>query len=119
MARLVYSSGPDGGSKRGDDRGDEVPQVLPPSAHAVRVRRERGGRKGKTVTVAAPLFVARDDAKGLLGELKRSCGTGGTLKQTSAADGRACFSLELQGDHADAVTRWMVERGYPARRAGG
>jgi translation initiation factor 1 len=93
--------------------------VLPPESHAVRVRRERSGRKGKTVTVAAPLFVERDDARALLKELKRGCGSGGALKESTAQDGRPCYALELQGDHVAAVTDGLTQRGYPAKKAGG
>jgi translation initiation factor 1 (eIF-1/SUI1) len=69
--------------------------------------------------VAAPLFVKREDARALLKELKRGCGSGGALKETTTSDGRACFSLELQGDHVVAVTDGLVQRGYPAKGAGG
>jgi translation initiation factor 1 len=128
MARLVYSSGPTG---RSNPRAASCPtcgsepcrcspiEVLPPESHAVRVRRERSGRKGKTVTVAAPLFVARDDALSMLKDLKRRCGSGGALKESSTPEGRPCFALEVQGDHVTAVTDRMIERGYPAKRAGG
>jgi len=128
MVRLVYSSGPDGGSKpragacsscRTDPCRCAPVAVVPPASHAVRVRRERSGRKGKTVTVAAPLFVDREDARALLKELKRSCGSGGALKETTTRDGRACYSLELQGDQVVAVTDGLVRRGYPAKGAGG
>jgi len=120
MVRLVYSSGPEGGSKprTAPCRSASV-VVVPPASHAVRVRRERSGRKGKTVTVAMPLFVERADARALLKELKRSCGGGGALKEATAPDGRACFALEIQGDHVVAVTDGLVQRGYPAKRAGG
>ena len=128
MARLVYSSGPEGGPQ---PRADAWPScktepcrctpvaVMPPASHAVRVRRERSGRKGKTVTVAAPLFVERDDARAILKQLRHSCGSGGALKEATTPDGRACYSLELQGDHVVAVTDGLVQRGYPAKRAGG
>ena len=128
MVRLVYSSGPDGGSKtragacsscRTDPCRCAPVAVVPPASHEVRVRRERSGRKGKTVTVAAPLVVERDVARTLLKELKRRCGSGGALKEATAPDGRACFSLEIQGDHVVAVTDGLVQRGYPAKRAGG
>ena len=92
---------------------------MSPASHAVRVRRERSGRKGKTVTVAAPLFVGREDARALLKDLKRSCGSGGALKESTAPDGRACFALELQGDHVAALTDGLTRRGYPTKQAGG
>lgn len=128
MARLVYSSGPGGGSKANAGacpRCGAAPcrcaavAVLAPASHSVRVRRERSGRKGKTVTVAEPLFVERDEARALLKELKRGCGSGGAVKESTSQDGRPCFALEVQGDHVAAVTDGLVRRGYPAKRAGG
>ncbi len=96
------------------------PQVSQPAAQqAPRVRREKAGRSGKTVTTVAPLMLARGDGQALLGDLKKLCGTGGTLKPTKPPDGPAFFTLELQGDHADKVTAELVRRGFPAKRAGG
>mgnify|MGYP000034152512 CR=1 FL=1 len=43
-------------------------------------------------------------------ELKRLCGSGGTVK-----DG----VVEIQGDHRDRVVAWLAERGYEVKRAGG
>ena len=76
----------------------------------VRVRRETKGRGGKTVTVITGL--PGDDAalKVLSGELKRRCGTGGTLK-----DG----VIEIQGDHADLLVAELQQRGHKVKRAGG
>lgn len=91
----------------------------PPAAHAVRVRRERGGRRGKTVTVAAPLFLERAAAAELLGRLKRACGGGGTLKPVDSGDGCGALALELQGDHADRVVELLADGGFPVKRAGG
>jgi translation initiation factor 1 (eIF-1/SUI1) len=55
----------------------------------------------------------------LLGELKRVCGVGGTLKPDTTEDGRPCFRLELQGDQVERVLAGLLERGYTARRSGG
>ena len=76
----------------------------------VRVRREKKGRKGKTVTTVAGVPLAGDALRELAGELKRSCGSGGSLK-----DG----VIEIQGDHCDALVRELGERGYTVKRAGG
>lgn len=128
MARLVYTSGPGGESgsrsapcaRCGKTRCDcSGVAARPPAAHALRVRRERAGRKGKTVTVVSPLFVERDQARALLTELKRGCGSGGAMKESTAPDGSACFALELQGDHVAAVTEGLTRRGYPTKQAGG
>jgi len=76
----------------------------------VKVRREVGGRKGKTVTTVAN--VALDDAglKALAGKLKKRCGVGGSVK-----DG----VIELQGDHRDVVLEVLRGEGYDAVAAGG
>ena len=70
-ARPVYSTGPGGGRSSRDDRGSGEPveptQDLPPERHAVRVRLDRSGRKGKQVTVLGPFLLRRDTARDLLG----------------------------------------------------
>ena len=83
------------------------------------MRRERAGRSGKTVTVAAPLLLARDAAESLLADLKRRCGSGGALKLTTLPKGGPAWSLEIQGDHADRIVEDLCERGFRAKRAGG
>ena len=76
----------------------------------VRVRRETRGRGGKTVTVITG--IPGDDAAiaALAGELKRRCGTGGTVK-----DG----NIEIQGDFCDLLAAELAKRGYTVKRAGG
>jgi translation initiation factor 1 len=76
----------------------------------VRVRRESKGRGGKTVTVITGLPLAVDALKLLAGELKKRCGTGGTV-----AEG----NIEIQGDFADLLVAELARRGYQAKRAGG
>jgi translation initiation factor 1 len=76
----------------------------------VRVRRETKGRGGKTVTVIAGLPLDEAGIKALAGELKRRCGTGGTVK-----DGL----VEIQGDHRELLLAELTARGYKAKAAGG
>lgn len=76
----------------------------------VRVRRETKGRGGKTVTVISGLPLAEAGVKALAGELKKRCGTGGTVK-----DG----VVEVQGDHRDLLLAELVARGFRAKAAGG
>lgn len=126
--RVVYRTGPDGpdrpdgpdapeGGRRKGAAGD--PAVRAPAAHALRVRPERAGRKGKTVTVCGPLHLGKADAAELLRALKKRCGAGGALRADRAADGAACWRLELQGDRVDAVLEHLAAAGYPAKRSGG
>lgn len=83
------------------------------------MRRETGGRGGKTVTTVSPLVLARSEAEGLLAAWKKMCGSGGTLKTSKTADGSPAFELEVQGDHADRLVAELVKAGYKAKRAGG
>ena len=76
----------------------------------VRVRREVKGRRGKTVTTISGVPLPDDELKALAGELKRSCGTGG-----SAKDG----VIEIQGDHRDNLIASLEQRGYTVKCAGG
>jgi translation initiation factor 1 len=76
----------------------------------VRVRRESKGRGGKTVTVIAGVPGNEAALKLLAGELKRRCGTGGTLKEGM---------IEIQGDHCDLLVTELSGRGFKVKRAGG
>lgn len=76
----------------------------------VRVMRDRKGRGGKTVTVITGVPVNGDALATLAQQLKKLCGTGGTVK-----DG----TIEIQGDHCDKVQAELTEMGYKVKRAGG
>jgi translation initiation factor 1 len=92
---------------------------LPAAEQAVRVRREKAGRGGKTVTVAGPFVLVRDEAATLLAAWKRLCGGGGTLQTVKTPGGDAAFELEIQGDHADRILDTLVAAGFKAKRSGG
>jgi translation initiation factor 1 len=76
----------------------------------VRVRRETKGRGGKTVTAVAGVPLPDAALALLCGELKKRCGTGGTVK-----DG----VIEIQGDHREAIVAELSKRGYSVKLAGG
>ena len=111
MARLVYST--DGG--RADDPERRTERILPPAEQAIRVRPERGGRKGKTVTVCAPFYLERKAATALAKRLKQRCGTGGTLKALDEGG----FAIEIQGEHVERLVEALNASGYPTKRGGG
>lgn len=92
---------------------------LPAGSQKVRVRREKGGRGGKTVTVAGPLVLTRGDAGALLSAWKKLCGGGGTLRAVRTEKGEPAFEIEVQGDHAERVVAELLRAGYPAKRSGG
>ena len=76
----------------------------------VRVRRETKGRGGKTVTVVTGAPGGEAALKALAGELKRRCGSGGTVKEGV---------IEIQGDFCDLVVSELAGRGFTVKRAGG
>jgi translation initiation factor 1 len=76
----------------------------------VRVGRETKGRRGKAVTVVRGLSLGAGELDDLARELKRLCGTGGTVK-----DG----VIEIQGDQRDRVVAALADRGFRVKRAGG
>lgn len=76
----------------------------------VRVGRETKGRKGAGVTVVTGIPLSADELAKLAGELKRRCGSGGTVKD---------FVIEIQGDHRDTVVAELVKRGWKVKRVGG
>jgi len=76
----------------------------------IRVRREVKGRGGKTVTAASGFQLDDNGLKQLAAELKRRCGTGGSVK-----DGE----ILIQGDHREALLAGLRQRGFAAKIAGG
>lgn len=76
----------------------------------VRVARETKGRKGAGVTLVSGLALADKDLKALAKELKKKCGTGGTIK-----DG----VIEIQGEQRDKLVALLQKKGYTVKRVGG
>ena len=82
----------------------------PQTSGPVRVGRQTKGRKGSGVTVITGLPLSTAELTELAGDLKRRCGSGGTVR-----DG----TIEIQGDHRDLLVAELAARGWPAKRAGG
>jgi translation initiation factor 1 len=74
-----------------------------PSRIVAKVRVEKKGRGGKTVTVVYGLPENAEFLKELSQELKRACGTGGTVVEGG---------VELQGDRRPRVRDVLTQRGY-------
>lgn len=84
--------------------------AVPTGDGIARVRRESKGRGGKTVTTVSGVPLALDELKELATNLKRRCGTGGSLK-----DG----VIEIQGDHVELLLAELVKLGFKAKKSGG
>jgi translation initiation factor 1 len=89
---------------------DAAGRALRADAGNVRVSRQTHSRAGKAVTVITGLPLAAAELALLASELKRHCGSGGTVK-----DG----AIEIQGEHRDTLVVELVRRGFAAKRAGG
>jgi translation initiation factor 1 len=108
MPRLVYSSAAGricpgcGQPERGCRCGDK-PDAAVPDRPVAKLRLEKAGRGGKTVTVLFGLPRNAVFLKDLAQELKRACGTGGAVRE----DG-----VELQGDLRDRVREFLAARNF-------
>jgi translation initiation factor 1 len=74
------------------------------------VSRSVQGRGGKAVSVITGLPLAGEALAQLAAELKRRCGSGGTVREGT---------IEIQGEHRDTLVAELARRGYPARKSGG
>jgi translation initiation factor 1 len=76
----------------------------------VRVGRETKGRKGKGISLITGLPLGQDELRELARDLKRRCGTGGTVKGGN---------IEIQGEHRDTLVEELNKRGFNVKRSGG
>ena len=109
--RTVYSTGagricprcgwPAGDCKCSTRQADEpVPVRI-----VAKLRMEKAGRGGKTVSVVYGLPRNAAFLKELCQELKRACGTGGAVAEEEGA-------VELQGDLRDRIREYLLKKGY-------
>ena len=85
-------------------------RAMPAGDGIAHIRRETGGRAGKTVAAVAGLALDGPALVALCKRLKSACGTGGTVR-----DG----VLEFQGDHRDALISLLAKEGVKGKLAGG
>ena len=83
---------------------------LAPKEQTAFIRRETKGRGGKTVVTISNLVLTDKDMKALAKKLKKSCGTGGTIK-----DG----TIEIQGDHREKIAAELTKKGFKIKFTGG
>lgn len=74
-----------------------------PARVVAKLRMEKKGRGGKTVTVVDGLPRNAGFLKELSQELKRACGTGGAVEDTA---------IELQGDVRERVRPVLLAKGF-------
>ena len=105
---LVYSTGKETMASllEGLSLGEEE-ETLPKEDQELRVRIERKGRKGKTVTLISGFVGQTADLEELGKELKAKCGIGGSVKEGEVI---------LQGELVERVVALLREMGYKRTR---
>jgi translation initiation factor 1 len=76
-------------------------EIKEPTKHLLTFVNEK--RRGKTVTIIKPFFLKTDALKSLLKELKKSLGSGGTIKENT---------LELQGEVSTKAKEFLTQKGF-------
>ena len=71
------------------------------SEHRLHFAKEK--RRGKVVTIVKPFYLRKETLEGLVKNLKKKLGTGGTIRENS---------LEFQGDIPQKIRAHLVTIGY-------
>lgn len=105
---IVYSTNPD---FKFDEGSREEELSITPEEQMLYVWIDSKGRSGKTVTLIKG-FRGPDDQLETLGqELKRHCGTGGSVKERE---------IIIQGNLRDKIVTFLIQKGYKkTKKAGG
>jgi len=104
---VVYSTNPNFNYQTDADIEQDT---LQPSKQELRVQLDKKSRAGKQVTLVTGFIGKIEDLEALGKTLKNLCGSGG-----SAKDGE----ILVQGDQRDKVLKYLLEKGYKAKKAGG
>lgn len=109
--RLVYSTDagsvcPRCGWPKSDCRCAAKLEEPVPEKIVAKLRLEKSGRSGKSVTVIFGLPRNSEFLRELAGQLKRACGTGGTVGEDF---------VEIQGDRRETLRALLVARGFTVR----
>lgn len=96
---MIYSTNPD---FKWEENPAE-PETLPKGAQRLRIRMERAGRGGKTVTVVNGFIGRESDLKGLAQLIKQRLGCGGAVKNGE---------IVIQGDVRPKLSQILQKEGY-------
>lgn len=107
-AKLVYSTDPKW--QAGGSLAEPEATGLPPKKQVIKIRREKNGRAGKTVTTLFEFQASDRQREELAKLLRKTLGTGGTVKGNV---------VELQGDQMAKLMAELSALGYKPKQAGG
>lgn len=85
-----------------EEKNEEV-ETLPNKQQRLRIRMERAGRGGKTVTIVSGFIGTTTDLQTLCKLLKQKCGVGGTAKDNE---------IIMQGDLRSKLKDILIKEGY-------
>lgn len=97
---VVFSTNPDFSY---EDDSLEQNDTLPPQQQKLRLRIEKNGRGGKTVTIVSGFVGNEEDLKQLARLIKTRCGVGGSSKQGE---------IIIQGDFKTRIIEILKQEGY-------
>jgi len=80
---------------------EKIGEIKTPKEHKLYFSKEK--RRGKVVTIVQPFFLDKKELQKLLKELKKSLGTGGTVKEKS---------LEFQGGVKESLKSQLEKLNY-------
>lgn len=108
---VVYSSADDDFERRQPEPPKTVAKSAPPEQQTIAIQREKKGRGGKQVTVMRDFQLSEKDLGALGKQLKKACGSGGTVKEGGI--------IEIQGDHRDRLAELLQKKGFKYKFVGG
>ncbi len=82
---------------------------IPKGDGILKISLQTKGRHGKKVTVITGFSLSGEELEKLAAELKRKCGTGGSIKDNS---------LEVQGDLRQKVSEELIGKGFKVKMTG-
>ena len=104
-SKLVYST-----NKTLSNLDESVASVsVRPSQQNVRLHLDRKGG-GKIVTLIKGLIEEKDTLLELTKELKKKCGTGGSVKNSE---------ILIQGNQREVIQKILLKKGYDVKLSGG
>ncbi|MFZ1396361.1 MAG: translation initiation factor [Candidatus Promineifilaceae bacterium] len=108
---IVYSSADDDFKVRPPEPRKTVAKSVPAAQQTIAILRDKKGRGGKQVTVMRDFQLSEKDLEALGKQLKKACGSGGTVKEGGI--------IEIQGDHRDRLAELLQKQGYKTKFVGG
>ena len=108
---IVYSSADDDFAVRQPEPRKIVAKSAPSEQQTIAIQREKKGRGGKQVTVMRDFQLNEKDLNALGKQLKKACGSGGTVKEDGV--------IEIQGDHRDKLAALLQKQGFKTKFVGG